>query len=672
MYKPSLQLISLSLVIASSMAACGGGGGGSSAPVPRPTTNEVALACSAATDGLAVLSSPPSAADKPAGVAVFGCVNSPREVKWTQTAGAPVVIYADRMQAMSFEPKSPGAYTFNAAVVDAQGVARNRSIDINVAAASVSSYVGARLDQSVFGGSDVSLRAWAGNSTGAVTYSWQQVQGPTVTLLPSNGDTSLAQFVAPTVAKDELFKFLVTAKFANGATDTDEVMVVVQQQNSHAPASATALFDSFGVSPIHGYKANGKYVDVLASCVYEVNLYYGGQASNNLCPFSKLPLISLDAGGQKPTIDQIMDHVAVSHDWMGANLESFLRSQEANGDFQQLLGSVTAIVIGSHVRPSFYTPYTGAIYLDAENLWLTSAERDVINEAPDFRSNFGSDLKFIMPWRYVLNNKYARLGYAKTSRYNRSVDTLVYDLGDLLYHELAHANDALSSTRRIGLNPQLNTIGAVEQAATQGSKELISSLPLNSTQMAGLAAVDFQGKTATLEQKAYTPEMVAAFFAPERATDEYNFNTQFEDFAMLYEEFMMQYRHGVQRDVAVTSVVFTTPTGGRDVTVAWGQRGRIAEPTIKPRIKIVLQQMAPWIDPNAIDAFAAPIPMRVGESWFTNIVLPSIPGSGFMRPELVQNASNQEMNYILQRMQDKKQAHQMREKIAKKFEKAQQ
>jgi hypothetical protein len=62
-------------------------------------------------------------------------------------------------------------------------------------------------------------------------------------------------------------------------------------------------------------------------------------------------------------------------------------------------------VIGAHVRPSFYYALTGAIYLDADNFWRTADERDVIDEAPDFRSDFDRDLQYSGLWRYVANNR---------------------------------------------------------------------------------------------------------------------------------------------------------------------------------------------------------------------------------------------------------------------------
>jgi hypothetical protein len=635
------------------LSACGGSG----ASTPNQRSETLNKACASSTDGLVVIADGSVPAGKAAGASVFGCQNSPREVKWAQTAGAPVTVYADRMQAMSFVPPTAGSYSFNLSVTDAQGVARSQVVTVNAAAAPATNFVSAKVDQSVFGGSDVSLRAMG---TAAATYAWQQVDGPTVALKIAASDATLAQFVAPNVDLDDVLKFRVTATFADGTTDSDDVLVVVQQQKNLAAKTNSALFSGIKTSPVHAYKSTGKYAGVLASCVYDTNLNYTNATNNNVCPFSKLPLIGQESGGFVPTVEQVMDHVVVSHDWMGANFENYLRTQDASGDLRTLLGSVTAVVIGSHVRPSFYYIGTGAIYLDAENLWLTAAERDVINEAPDYRSSFGNELQYTMLWRYTINNLRARQFFPRTGRTSRSVDYLVYELGDLLYHELAHANDFLPASSRASLSLQTNPINA---AGNQGSDLLLRQYPLISQPMKELAQVNFKGTPSTAAQKTYTAAQVAGFFAPDRGTDEYSFYTQYEDFAMLHEEFMMLYRHGVARNVAVTGPITSTTTGD-NLIVAWGQRGRITEPTIKPRLKTVLQQISPGIDPNAIDTLGAPIPMRAGQSWNANLVLPGIPGGNFSAQAEGVRETNDEFNHAMQRMYDKSLAHQLSENAA--------
>ena len=136
-----------------------------------------------------------------------------------------------------------------------------------------------------------------------------------------------------------------------------------------------------------------------------------------------------------------MDRVLVSHDWLGRNFENFLRTQDAQGDFRRMLMSTTAVVLGTHVRPSFYFAGTGAIYLDADNLWLTPSERDTVSEVPDFRSDFDRDLQYSGVWRYVQNNQSIFVFFNPRSRVTRDAAYLLYDAGWLMFHELGHALD---------------------------------------------------------------------------------------------------------------------------------------------------------------------------------------------------------------------------------------
>jgi hypothetical protein len=302
--------------------------------------------------------------------------------------------------------------------------------------------------------------------------------------------------------------------------------------------------------------------------------------------------------------------------------ERFLRTQDEQGDFRRLLGAVTAIVLGSHLRPSFYWAGTGAIYIDAEYLWLTAGQRDVIGEAPDYRLAFDDELNFAGPWRYTIGNAEAQLDFAFDSRaLTRDVSYLVYELGPLLYHELAHANDFFPAVLRATVDPSRLVFQAVP--ATLPSDRLAASHPLTSTEMFALARVKFFGEAPTEAQKAYAAADVAGFFRGDVATDEYNYarpdeavNSR-EDLAMLFEEFMMSHRHGVRRDVAFTSRLQQGQTGA-DLIVAWGSRGRIGEPAIKPRVQQVLGEIAPWLDAGAVAALPAPVAMRPGESWLAN------------------------------------------------------
>jgi hypothetical protein len=607
------------------LAACGGGGGGGTSAVPDSTYTAI---CS---DVVQVTADAAVPAGKTAGVVLQGCQHRLADVTWTQVSGPTVNLLASRSQGLSIESASAGTVVLRASVRDTSGATAAPTVSINITPALATSTVTARGDQSVRMGGNVSVRAWPllqGADT-VSTITWSQLSGPAVTL--DTNDPMRMLFTAPTVTSDTVLKFRVTMHTTLGVTDTDDVQVLVE--NSPLPAS-DALFAGTHVSRVHAYKATSPYASVLAGCAYDVKLAWHATSNNTLCKASTLPLLEQEAGGGVPTVAQIMDRVVVSHDFMGANFEQFLLTQDTNGDFRRLLASTTAIVIGAHVRPSFYYVVTGAIYLDANNLWLTPEERDTVDETADYRLAFDKDLIYTGLWRYVLGNQYANPGIPANVRVTRSLGTVKYSLGDLLYHELGHASDFFPPGTR-ALNGSLSIYdNATARINGSGlpSDLLATQYPLTSPELKGLARVKFFGDAATATQMAYTPTQVGDFFRTDVATDEYNYSASpagshsREDLAMLFEEFMMSWRHGVQRDVAFTNK-FVNGMSGSDLLVAWGERGRISDPTIKPRIKLVLQQIAPWVDPATVDTLPAPVLMPVGASWTANLVLPGAPVS---------------------------------------------
>jgi hypothetical protein len=377
---------------------------------------------------------------------------------------------------------------------------------------------------------------------------------------------------------------------------------------------------------------------VLVRCAYDNSLYFRSSTDSNLCSAATLPLLQAEAGaGNVPTVEQIMGRVLVSHDFLGANFENFLNNQDPDGDFRRLLSGVTAIVIGSHVRPSFYTAGTGAIYLDANNLWLTPEQRDVVTEVPDYRSAFDDQLNFTGVGRMVKSNDYAIDSYPTYSRLTRPAQQLQYVLGRLMYHELGHASDFFSPADR-NLNSALGIYMNVApriQNLSLPSDALANNYPLMSAEMKGLGQVMYQGATPTPLQKSYTAAQVGNFFSFDVANDDYaysiNGSNSREDLAMLFEEFMVAYRYGAQYDIGYTQAIKDTDTA-ETLIVAWGQRGRIGATLVKPRIKLVLQRIAPWIPLSAVDSLPAPIQMRAGESWLANLNQPTGLNAGGPRP----------------------------------------
>jgi hypothetical protein len=559
-----------------------------------------------------------------AGATVAGCSGAIAAPRWTQTGGPAVSLLADKTQTIGFIAQEAGAYGFRVAFTDSAGAARTADVSIVANGVAAPTRVALRGNQSVRMGGNVSVRAWpalaAGDSVQSI--SWAQIEGPAVQL--DTRDDHAALFVAPNVTRDTLIRLRATLRTASGATASDEAIVLVERYAQAPTTDDFAVWAGEHVSRVYAYRDGGPYAAVLARCVYDAQLRIGGP-NDNACALGTLPFLGQETGGALPTVEQVMNRVVVSHDWLGRNFENFLRTQDINGDFRRMMNSVTAVVLGAQVRPSFYYAATGAIYLDGDNFWLTPDERDTVNEAPDFRSDFGRDLNYSSLWRYVQSNRSIFVFFDERQRINRDVSYLLNESGWLMYHELGHALDFLPPSQYASLSAVQTVWGAIGprfQAGQLASDTITARYPLTSTAMAGLGEVNFRGATATAEQRAYTPQQVAGFFSADLATDDYAYSTSREDVAMSLEEFLMSHRLGIRRDVAITDKITDTTTGST-LFVRWGQRGRVGEAAIKPRVREMVQALTPWVDPAQVDALAAPIAMRAGDTWSGNLVLPA-------------------------------------------------
>ncbi len=635
----------------------GSGGGGGSSGSGSPPAPAFALdsspgfdSCTTTAGSYGIVISP-VVLGKSVGLGVGNCAGTLASVQWTQTGGPAVTLFAAKTQTIAFEPSSPGAYTFTVSFTDAAGAARTTTSTVTVPATPTPS--GAQLvlrgHQSVRKGGQVSVRAWPSVAESAVTsITWSQLSGPSVSL--DTTDSYVARFVAPEVATDTAIRLRAVLTTNTGATDSAEALVLVEPYAAAAANDSAALWAGEHISRVYPYRATGPYANALVPCVYDST-----QRNNVLCPLTRLPFLAQEAPGGIPSIEQVMNRVVVSHDWMGKNFEDFLRAHDTRGDFRRMLSGVTAVVIGSHIRPSFYYSGTAAIYLDAEDFWLTAEERDTVNEAPDYRSSFGKDLQFSSPWRYTKDNASIFANVNRRARTPRTQDQLLREAGWLLFHELGHALDFMPPSQYSSLN---NTTSAWGNIATRYTNSQLTSdivnttYPLTSTIMSGLGQVQYQGAAANATQIAYTPTQVGSFFAADLATDDYAYSTRREDTAMLLEEFLMSARLGIRRDFAFTDKAAASATSSASLVVRWGQRGRAGEARIKPRLRYVVSQLTPWMPLSEVDALAAPFNMRVGETWSSNLTLPAPPG-GTAKPEGQAGESGEAdaLSNDLQRMQ---------------------
>lgn len=350
----------------------------------------------------------------------------------------------------------------------------------------------------------------------------------------------------------------------------------VDEDNDNTPYG----YDGYDIVPtdsVYAYRKSSPYASVLKDCIV-INTVAES------CAVSKLPFIG--DGTTQPTINDVMDRVLVTHNWMGARFEEVLRS--APPEVMTLFSSATAVLLGSEVRPSYYTTLNGAIQIDPGYLWATVEEKASVSKQEDFRSGFGADLQF-----WFLRSTVDRSGNRKTPYYSldddseRPIEDVILPLVRLLVHELAHATDFMPRSRISQINTSLSVYDAIDSIADQWlSPQLSAAHPLTSLEMQGFAGVNYRGLEATDQQKATTADDVGEYMASDGAIKFYSYTTIREDLAQLVEAVVMSSRYD-----ALANVGFTQKPADEDnytcadLRVAWGQRNRLADPLVNVRAR---------------------------------------------------------------------------------------
>lgn len=360
---------------------------------------------------------------------------------------------------------------------------------------------------------------------------------------------------------------------------------------------------------VSAYRDNSVYASILPGCVL-------AETRSDACTLASLPLIG--ASGEV-TREAIMQRVAVSHDWMGERFEALLT--RLPDEIIQLFGAVSGVVVSYDIRPSYYWRLTNAIYLDPADLWLTNPEKATILTDPDYRAGFGSSLKFLSIWDYMLGEQFAWDNYSLSGDEERTLDDIVLTNAQLILHELAHANDVFPPRfwNSLDLNKKPD-LAAQDLVSRWASFKLDNQYPLTSSLMYEVGEVLFQGVDASSDILALSAADLGTAMAPDGANDDYNYSTIREDVAMLFEEAMMTYLYGTDRIVAFLDRPVIDNPSCDDYLVGWGQRGRIASPQMVPRVQLVIDHMLPSVDPDlVIGSFPAVLAFEPGEGYCQNI-----------------------------------------------------
>lgn len=399
----------------------------------------------------------------------------------------------------------------------------------------------------------------------------------------------------------------------------------------------TEMVGKQGVQP---YRTHGPHARYLRSCAL-------ADDEQGACTFSQLPLIAMET--TYPSVDDIMNRVIVSHQWMGQRFEQVLHALPA--DVRVLMGSVTAIVIADDIRPSYYWSLTGAVYLDAYHLWLTPEERSTfanlhISADPNHSD---ADLPFHAWWRYVHEDDFAYRIWGDWQATERDLDAIVLPLAATLFHELAHANDYFPPDQVRAIDPAWTVVDARERLkAERASETLYQTAPLTSEVMFRVAAAVHRHEALAGDDALLTAEDVGLAFQVGQANDDYAYISRFEDVAMLFEETMMLRHFGVHRDVAyLHPAAVEGQAQCDDYLVGWGMRSRIADSAVWPRALKVAEAIMPsrqW--EQFFTQLAPPKFLAFGQGWCQSLIAgnddaaaaspthPSLSARGFVQQRL--------------------------------------
>jgi len=614
MKKPILLLSTLVL-----LQACGGGGSGGSEPTapvqpptspsPAPVPNTVSLT----ENGLHLHGDLGALVGESVGFAVTTDDQLEiQAVQWQQTSGPDVALLAAHTQVIGFDTVESGLYEFTVTATLGNNTERQLRFSLEVADTD-SVLANIRLDHSATELGRVSLRVDTTTDKTVESISWSLLDGPAGSNIRTQSDEDEAFdqtrpeslfFDAPAVNNDTVIQYQAQVTFTDGSSATDTALVLVDNININQNAFFTQneLYVSSHMVP---YREDSPYAEALKRCVYNNQF-------ENSCSFNELPLLGMET--TTPSVEDVLNRTLVSHPWMGERFEEYLRQSEAGADMLNLLRGTTAVVISYDIRPSFYWVVSGAIYLDANNFWRTPQERDTLNTAPDFRSNFGDDLAFGIFWRYVKNGQnYLRQAFPQQSeRADKPFSGLEASLTWLMYHELGHANDYFPPRRWSGISRSSSPLSYFNDAEPD-STAMDQLYPLTSNELKSLAAVSFSGQTATQAQRNLTPVDIQGYYAPDRAPAYYAYANEREDYATLFERFMMLYRLGIPADTGIIGTVNNPNT-----TVTWGVRARISDPALTNRLRHTIERVYPEIDFDAVyPSLRQPTLFPPDANWFS-------------------------------------------------------
>lgn len=357
----------------------------------------------------------------------------------------------------------------------------------------------------------------------------------------------------------------------------------------------------------YAWNKSGPHADILYDCALRIY-------EDSACTLQRLPLLGMEH--PNPSVDDILDRLLVSDDWMGARFAELLEMYPSS--LLTLFSGLTAIVIDDDIRPAFYSSKTGAIYLDPNYLWKTVAEKQTINRKEDYRSGFSDPLQFRAYSSYLDNSPY-RMNYGSLDdNSTRTLAELVVINGRLLLHELAHVNDFLPRNSYVNIDRSQQVVQAIDSLKDQRISNQLQDFRSRSELLQGLGRVMYHGDTPTEQQRAITADEVSAEFMLDSVADMYAYSSQYEDLAMLFETAMMKKYWNMTYRISIA-----TPSPNDDFCnthIAWRAYNWLGDATVKASAMLVTDALLPEED---MDAFYNSLPapeIATNSNWCSPVI----------------------------------------------------
>src|SRR5207247_2444823 len=151
---------------------------------------------------------------------------------WLQTNGTAILLNDSSSTVTTFTAPNvnseDGTLTFDLTVNDNKGQARADSVNIFIQNIDQPPVADAGLDRTVNAGTLIGLNGTGSSApdNSSLTYSWTQINGPSVELIDAN--TTTPSFAAPLVdVNGEILTFKLTVTDHDGLTDTDTVIITI-------------------------------------------------------------------------------------------------------------------------------------------------------------------------------------------------------------------------------------------------------------------------------------------------------------------------------------------------------------------------------------------------------------------------------------------------------------